>query len=130
MFKLSPSGSSVKCYGNIVTAKTAHADQRRIGYTLTIKTTIKIRHQQEDIPVYIWFVEKKGRELYEWWILNDKREAPVFISGIKKGQSLAKITKMANENSKKIVWIYIRANSKVTPLVDGIPDQYQNMIVY
>lgn len=131
MFKLSPKGSKVHFYGYIVNAKTDHADQKRIGYRLIIKTTITIRHQQEDIPLYLWFVEKKGRELYEWWVTEHRREpAPVEVFGIKKGQRFGSTRKMDYENAKRIIWIYIRANGRIIPSTEGIPVKYQNMLIY
>jgi hypothetical protein len=129
MFKLSAKGSRVRCYGNIVNAKTAHAEQRRIGYILNIKTTITVEHQGELIPVYIQFIDKKGSELYEWFVHNRRKKAPVFVSGKKKDQRFGKTERMDYEPAKRIIWMYIWASSKIVPLPEGIPEKYQNMIL-
>jgi len=127
MFKLSPKGSKIKCYGYIVNAKTAHIEQKREGYIINIKTTITLIDNKEKIPIYIQFFERKGRELYEWFIRNDRKSAPVYIEGRKKEQRFGKTTRMKYENAERILWIFLYSNSKIIPLPNGIPEQYKNL---
>lgn len=131
MWKLSPPGSDVSFYGNIVLAKPIIVENQRVGYKIIIRTTIKVQSGDQWIPIYVSYPDlSKNRFLYEWWYKNKRKNAPIYIKGKKRGQSLYNNTKLLDiEPSEVILWVFIRRQAKINP-INEIPDEFKNLKVY
>ncbi len=128
MWKLAPAGTNVSFYGYIIRGKPIVVENRRIGYKIVIRTTIKVESGNQWIPVYVSYADRsKNRRLYEWWKLHNEKEAPLQIVGKKRGQSLYRNTKYQDfEASSMILWVFMYHYTRFNT-IDEIPPEFTNI---
>jgi len=132
MFNFCNPKDKIRFYGNIVSTKPIYAGNRRVGYKIRIKTTIKTEGSNKWIPLYVTLADtSKNRRLYEWFVAeNRSKPAPLFIEGKKRGQNMYNNEKSKfPEKSPIILQIFITRQYKIQ-LIKKIPDRYKQLLMY
>lgn len=132
MWKLPKNGQWLDIYGWIVHAKPIYSFQKRIGYKIVIRTTIKVEGSENKmLPIYISYNDKhKNRRLYEYYVSCLRKPSPIHIYAKKRGERIYENTKLKDlEASDRIIWFFIYLHSKIEP-VKEIPSNQLNINIY